>query len=164
MLDQQAHLAVNPIHFCRYSKTVVWDSPKHITKKKDTMTPQRLQICLSFIFLLLGGWCLLAPGIVIRMTFLEEFSVATVQARFLMGYFGVQAVLTGTLIMTVPFNPGTFLVFGLAGPIPFFVFNYWFVFVQPVLNQWMLRDFAGNLGILITGVWGWRSSTREQHS
>ncbi|ABD56624.1 hypothetical protein Jann_3707 [Jannaschia sp. CCS1] len=144
--------------------TVICDCHKQTTRRNDIMTAQRLQICLSLIFLLLGGWCLLAPGMVIRLTFLPEFSIATDQARFLMGCFGAQAVLTGTLIMTVRFTPMTFLVFGLAGSIPFFVFNYWFVFVEPVLNQWMLLDFAGNLGILITGVWGWRLSTQERPS
>ncbi len=128
------------------------------------MTASRLQFILASIFLLLGGWCLLAPAMVIRLTFLPEFADATDQARFIMGCFGAQAVLTGTLMLTARFTPMTFLVFGLAGSIPFFAFNVWFVFVEPVLNQWMLLDFAGNLGILITGIWGWRLSRSEQLS
>ncbi|RVT84243.1 hypothetical protein DXV76_11185 [Rhodobacteraceae bacterium CCMM004] len=128
------------------------------------MTPSRLQFILASIFLLLGGWCLLAPAMVIRLTFLPEFATATEQARFIMGCFGAQAVLTGTLMLTARFTPATFLIFGLAGSIPFFAFNYWFVFIEPVLNRWMLLDFVGNLGILITGVWGWRLSRRAQRS
>lgn len=128
------------------------------------MTAFRLQIGLALIFLVLGAWCLLFPAMVIRLTFLPEFAAATDQARFIMGCFGAQAVLTGTLMLTARFTQATFLVFGLAGSIPFFIFNYWFVFVEPVLNQWMLLDFAGNLGILIAGIWGWRLSKQEQHS
>jgi hypothetical protein len=75
-----------------------------------------------------------------------------------MGCFGAQAVLTGTIIWTARFTPTTFLVFGLVGSIPFFVFNFWFLFIEPVLNRWMLLDFAGNLGILVIGLWGWRLS------
>lgn len=126
------------------------------------MTASRLQFILASIFLLLGGWCLLAPAMVIRLTFLPELANATDQARFLMGCFGAQAVLTGTLMLTARFTPITFLVFGLVGSIPFFVFNVWFVFIEPVLNNWMLLDFAGNLGILVTGLWGWRLARREE--
>ncbi|MDU9006909.1 hypothetical protein [Sedimentitalea todarodis] len=126
------------------------------------MTAQRLQFLVALIFLVLGGWCLIFPAMVIRLTFLPEFAAATDQARFIMGCFGAQAVLTGTLMLTARFTPTTFLVFGLAGSIPFFAFNYWFVFVEPVLNQWMLLDFVGNLGILVAGIWGWRLSKQEQ--
>lgn len=101
---------------------------------------------------------------VIRLTFLPEFADATDQARFIMGCFGAQAVLTGTLMLTARFTPMTFLVFGLAGSIPYFACKVWFVFVEPVLNQWMPLDFAGNLGILITGIWGWPLSRSEQLS
>lgn len=119
------------------------------------MTARNLQICLSLIFLLLGSWCLFFPSMVIEVTFRPELALASEQARFIMGCFGAQAVLTGTIILTARFTSTTFLVFGLAGSIPFFVFNFWFLFIEPVLNQWMLLDFAGNLGILAIGLWGW---------
>lgn len=128
------------------------------------MTARTLQICLSLIFILLGSWCLFFPGMVIEVTFRPEFSAASDQARFIMGCFGAQAVLTGTIIWTARFTPTTFLVFGLAGSIPFFVFNFWFLFVEPVLNQWMLLDFAGNIGILVIGFWGWRLSRTAQRA
>ena len=120
------------------------------------MTPRVLQICLASIFLVLGSWCLFFPGTVIELTFRPEFAVASEQARFIMGCFGAQAVLTGTIILAARFTATTFLVFGLFGSIPFFIFNVWFLFVDPILNEWMLLDFAGNLGILVTGLWGWR--------
>ncbi len=53
------------------------------------MTVARLQLILALIFLLLGGWCLLFPGMVIGLTILPELPEATDQARFLMGCFGV---------------------------------------------------------------------------
>lgn len=120
------------------------------------MTARKLQTCLSLIFLLLGSWCLFFPSMVVEVTFRPELAFASEQARFIMGCFGAQAVLTGTIILTARFSSMTFLVFGLAGSIPFFIFNFWFLFIEPVLNQWMLLDFAGNLGILVIGIWGWR--------
>ena len=128
------------------------------------MTAFRLQCLLSLIFLLLGAWCLLFPGTVVRFTFQPEFSDATRQARFLMGCFGAQAVLTGTVLLTARFTPITFLIFGLVGSVPFFAFNLWFTLAEPVLNAWMLLDFAGNVGILVTGVWGWSLARREAAS
>lgn len=125
------------------------------------MTSRTLQICLAAIFLFLGAWCLLAPGMVVRLTFRPELATATEQARFLMGCFGAQAVLCGTIIATSRFTPTTFLVFGLVGSVPFFAFNIWFWLIEPVLNTWMLLDLAGNIGILATGLWGWRLSKRE---
>lgn len=68
------------------------------------MTARILQICLSLIFLLLGSWCLFFPGMVIELTFRPELAVATEQARFTMGCFGAQAVLTGTIIWTARFS------------------------------------------------------------
>lgn len=126
------------------------------------MTPRRLQLCLAAIFLLLGMWCLLFPAMVVRVTFRPDLATATEQARFLMGCFGAQAVLCGTIIATARFTPMTFLTFGLVGSVPFFVFNIWFWLVEPVLNSWMLLDLAGNVGILVTGVWGWQLSRKEQ--
>lgn len=126
------------------------------------MTARHLQIALSLIFLLLGAWCLLAPGTVVRFTFRPELATATEQARFLMGCFGAQAVLNGTILATARFTATTFLVFGLVGSIPFFGFNAWFYFVEPVLNEWMLLDFAGNIGILTAGLIGWHLCRKEQ--
>lgn len=125
------------------------------------MTSRSLQFVLSAIFLLLGGWCLLFPGMVVEITFRPDLATASEQARFLMGCFGAQAVLCGTILATARFTPMTFLVFGLVGSVPFFVFNVWFWLVEPVLNSWMLLDLAGNIGILFTGLWGWRLARQE---
>ena len=138
--------------------------PFDLQMTDTNMTARKLQICLSLIFLLLGSWCLFFPGMVIDVTFRPELAVASEQARFIMGCFGAQAVLTGTIILTARFRPTTFLVFGLVGSIPFFVFNFWFLYIEPILNQWMLLDFAGNVGILMIGLWGWRLSRVAQKS
>ena len=81
---------------------------------------------------------------------------------FLIGCFGAQAVLCGTIIATAEFKPQTFLIFGLIGSVPFFVFNAYFYFVVPIFTDWMLLDFAGNLGILACGLLGYRLSKAEQ--
>ncbi|MCG7625173.1 hypothetical protein [Epibacterium sp. Ofav1-8] len=126
------------------------------------MTSRHLQTGLALIFLVLGGWCLIAPAMVVRFAFQPEFNEATQQARFIMGCFGAQAVLNGTLLLTARFTPMTFLVFGLVGSVAVFVFNVWFWLVEPILNAWMLLDPAGNIGILSCGLWGWALARREQ--
>ncbi len=81
-----------------------------------------------------------------------------------MGCFGAQAVLNGTILLTARFTSSTFLVFGLVGSVPFFAFNVWFTLVEPVLNEWMLLDIAGKLGILATGLWGWTLARRQERA
>ncbi len=125
------------------------------------MTPRILQTLLALVFLILGAWCLFFPSTVIAVTFRPEFATETKTAQFLMGCFGAQAVLAGVLILAARFTAKTFLVFGLVGSIPFFGFNLWFTLVDPVLNAWMLLDTAGNLGILVCGLWGWALTRRE---
>ena len=125
------------------------------------MTSRTLQYALASIFLLLGAWCLIFPGTVVRISFRPELATVTDQARFLMGCFGAQAVLNGTILASARFSPLTFLVFGLVGSVPFFIFNIWFWLVVPVLNAWMLLDLLGNLGILTAGIWGWHLARKE---
>ena len=125
------------------------------------MTVRTLQIVLASIFLVLGGWCLLFPGSVIKLVFLPGMNDATLQARFIMACFGAQAVLTGTILATARFTPTTFLVFGVMGSLPFFVFNVWFTVVEPVLNAWMWLDVFGNAGILACGLFGRHLALRE---
>lgn len=82
----------------------------------------------------------------------------------LIGCFGAQAVLCATVILTTTFTARTFLLFGLIGSIPFFVFNYYFVFVQPIFTNWMLLDFLGNVGILLCGLAGWRFKLKDERA
>ena len=48
--------------------------------------------------------------------------------------------------------------------LPFFWFNYWFVFVVPMFTQWMLLDFAANVAMLALCVIGYRASAPEAHA
>ncbi len=125
------------------------------------MTARRIQTLLALVFLGLGGWCLLMPGMVERLALLPEFQHNSATTRLLMGCFGAQAVLCGTVILLSEFKAKTFLVFGLVGSIPFFVFNYYFLFVAQMFTPLMWLDFVGNVAILTLCLWGWRLKQAE---
>lgn len=122
------------------------------------------QRILAVIFLGLGSWCLLMPGMVESLGLRPEYQMNTLGSALFMGCFGAQAVLCGVLILTARFTPRTFLVFGLVASIPFFGFNYYFYFVKPVFTHWVLLDFVGNIGILALCLLGYSATKREQIS
>ena len=121
------------------------------------MTPLVAQRLIAVPFLVLGGWCLLLPGQVERLGFRPEYLHASTTTAVLIGCFGAQAVLSGLFAAFSRFTRTTFLVYGLA-LLPFFAFNYWFVFVVPVFNELMLIDFAANVAMLALCVAGYRGS------
>ena len=125
------------------------------------MTSRHIQTALSIIFIGLGAWCLLMPGTVEALVFRPEFQHLSTTSMILVGCFGAQAILAGLVILTSNFKPGTFLIFGLFGSLPFFAFNYYFYFSAKVFSEWMLLDFAGNVGILLIGLLGYRVRKRE---
>lgn len=125
------------------------------------MTARHLQNLLAFVFLSLGGWCLLLPGQVERLALQPEYLIDNATSHLLMGCFGAQAVLCGTVITLSTFTARTFLVFGLMGSLPFFAFNYYLYFVVPMFSPLMLLDFVGNSAILITCLLGYRLKTLE---
>ena len=104
---------------------------------------------------------MLAPGDVEQLGLRPELVTGSLATKILIGCFGAQAMLCGVVIATSRFTPATFLIFGLAGSVPFFGFNYYFYFVAEVFSDWMLLDFIGNLGILICGVVGAALRRRE---
>ena len=108
-------------------------------------------------FLVLGAWCLLAPGMVERLGVRPEHYHGSTTTALLIGCFGAQAVLSGLFAAFSRFTRTTFLVYGIA-LLPFFWFNYWFVFVVPVFNAWMALDFVSNAAMLALCVVGYRSS------
>lgn len=120
-----------------------------------------VQFFLAAIFLGLGGWCLITPQMVETLVFRPEYQTLSPTSTLLMGCFGAQAVLAGTLIATTEFKSRTFLIFGLVGSVPFFVFNYYFYFVAEMFTDWMLLDFAGNIGILACGLLGYHLKNAE---
>ena len=119
-----------------------------------------IQRLIALPFLILGSWCLLAPAMVERLVVNPDYRHFSTTSALLMGCFGSQAVLSGLFAWFSRFNRTTFLVYGIA-LLPFFWFNYWFVYVVPVFNRWMALDFVSNAVMLGLCVWGWRTSTTD---
>ena len=112
------------------------------------MSPLTIQRSLALVFLGLGGWALFFPSQVLSLGIRPELYSGDRVTVIIMGCFGAQAVLGGTVMLLSRFTPTTFLVFGALGSVPFFLFNYYFVFVEPIFTRWMLLDFVGNIAIL----------------
>jgi hypothetical protein len=119
-------------------------------------TAKALKTAQALVFLGLGGWCLLAPHMVETLSLKPEYQHLSATTALLMGCFGAQAVLCGSLMLLSRFTATTFLGFGLLASIPFFLFNAWFVWVAEMFTAWMLLDFAGNVSFLLIGLVGWR--------
>ena len=64
-----------------------------------------------------------------------------------LGAFGAQAVLAGLFAALSRFTRWTFLGFGLA-VLPFFAFDWWFYAVEPIFNELILLDAAGNVAFM----------------
>ena len=128
------------------------------------MAPLHIQRLLAFVFLGLGGWALFFPSHVLSIGIRPELNNGDPVTVIIMGCFGAQAVLGGTIMLLSRFTARTFLVFGIIGSVPFFVFNYYFVFVTEIFTQWMLLDFAGNIAIFarcMMGYYGVKKSGQE---
>ncbi len=116
------------------------------------LLPQRL---IAAPFLILGAWCLIAPHSVETLGIRPEAQVLNATSALMMGCFGAQAILSGLFAFFSRFTRTTFLAYGIA-LLPFFWFNYYFVFVQPIFNEWMAIDFVSNLFMLGCCYWGYR--------
>ncbi|MDO9429958.1 MAG: hypothetical protein V4820_08200 [Pseudomonadota bacterium] len=123
----------------------------------STILIQRL---IAVPFLVLGGWALLFPGMVERLTIAPDYQHNTATSALLIGCFGAQAVLSGLFAAFSRFTRTTFLVYAVA-LLPFFWFNYWFVFVVPMFNAWLALDFVSNVAMLILCLLGWRKLSQE---
>jgi undecaprenyl pyrophosphate phosphatase UppP len=124
------------------------------------MTPLLLQRLIALPYLILGGWCLIAPGSVERLTLNPDYQHLSATSALLIGCFGAQAVLGGLFIWTSRWTRTTFLTYAIA-LLPFFWFNYWFVFEVPIFNRWMALDFVSNAAMLGLSLWGWRMMGRS---
>jgi len=127
------------------------------------VSPLLAQKLIAVPFLVLGAWCLLFPQMVERLGFTPEYYHGTATTALMMGCFGAQAMLAGLFAFFSRFTRTTFLAYGIA-LLPFFWFNYWFVFVVPMFNQWMLLDFAANVAMLALCVIGYRASGKESEA
>ena len=127
------------------------------------MSPLLAQRLIAVPFLVLGAWCLLFPGMVERLGFRPEYQHGTATTALMMGCFGAQAMLAGLFAFFSRFTRTTFLAYGIA-LLPFFWFNYWFVFVVPMFTRWMALDFVANLAMLALCVIGYRASAKPAAS
>jgi hypothetical protein len=121
------------------------------------MTVRRIQWAIAAVFFLLGGWALLAPQSVIGLTFVPQYRVGTPILPFAVACFGGQAMIAGLFAAFSRFTRVTFLAYGIA-LLPFFVFDWWFTFVDPVFTNLGLLDAAGNAVMLVLCVIGWRKA------
>jgi len=119
------------------------------------MTPKHLQYFIAAVFFILGGWCLLAPQSVIDLTVREAYRPDDAIAPLLVGCFGAQACIAGLFAAFSIFTRATFLAYAI-GVLPFFGFNIYFYYIEPVFNELILLDAAGNAIFFVLCVWGYR--------
>lgn len=119
------------------------------------MTPQRIQLLIALVFFILGGWAALFPQHVIDTVFLPEFREGGRILPFATACFGAQALLSGLFAAFSRFTSLTFLVYGIA-LLPFFAFNYYFTFHDPVFTSIGLLDAVGNVVMLALCYAGWK--------
>ncbi len=120
-----------------------------------------IQRLIALPYFGLGGWCLFAPHMVERMTINPEYQHLSATSALLIGCFGAQAVLGGLFIWFSRFTRASFLTYAVA-LLPFFGFNYYFVYELPIFNHWMALDFGSNAAMFILSIWGWRVKIREE--
>lgn len=118
------------------------------------MTPQRIQFFIALVFFVLGGWATFFPQHVIDTVFLPEYREGGRILPFAIACFGAQALLSGLFAAFARFTATTFLVYGIA-LLPFFGFNYYFTFHDPVFTSMGLIDALGNIIMLALCYVGW---------
>jgi hypothetical protein len=123
---------------------------------------RRIQWAIAAVFFILGGWALIAPRSVIDLTFLPQYRTGTAILPFAVACFGAQAMIAGLFAAFSRFTRATFLAYGIA-LLPFFAFDYWFTFVDPVFTRLGLLDAAGNAIMLALCVIGWRRAGDDPH-
>ena len=123
------------------------------------MSVRAIQYLLASVFLVLGGWCLVSPASVMALTITPAFQSDAPIVPILVGAFGAQALIAGLFAAFSKFTKTTFLAYGIA-LLPFFVFDYWFYAVVPMLTPLGLADAVGNVVMLVLCVMGWRKAER----
>lgn len=124
------------------------------TRPSSPTEAQWLQYAIAFVFLSLGGWCLFAPASIIAFGVREAWQTDHPIAIIAIGAFGAQAMLAGLFAAFSVFTRRTFAAFG-AALLPFFVFDYWYYAVEPILNAFILLDVIGNVAMLTLCIRGY---------
>lgn len=125
------------------------------------MTRRIAQFYIAFVFLALGAWALLAPANVIDLALTEPYRDQSYILRFTLACFGAQAVMFGIMALVVRWGSAAFAIFAVV-LVPFFVFNYYFHYVEPVLTSIGMLDFAGNITMFIACLVGWRAARAQE--
>ncbi|QIK95235.1 hypothetical protein G7076_00885 [Sphingomonas sp. HDW15A] len=121
------------------------------------MTALNVQRAIAAVFVVLGGWALMMPQQVIDLTIRPGIAQGSRLETLAVACFGAQALISGLFTATARFTRTTFLAYGIA-LVPFFAFNYWFYFVDPVFTTVGLLDLVGNAIMLALCAWGWKLS------
>ena len=120
-----------------------------------------VQRLLALIFIGLGAWCLLFPAIVESIVMRPAYYVGNGTSALFVACFGAQAILGGIVIYTSDSCPAPSSSLVSSHRCRSFGFNYYFYSVRGMFKDWMLLDFAGNVGILACGLWGYHLSLSE---
>jgi hypothetical protein len=121
------------------------------------VSARTIQHALAAVFLVLGGWCLVWPASVIDLAIRPEWRSDAPIVLVLMSAFGAQAMIAGLFAATAIFTRRTFAVYG-AALLPFFVFDYYFYAVEPMLTLIGLLDAVGNAAMLVLCWLGWKAA------
>jgi len=121
------------------------------------MTARQCQYLLASVFFVLGGWCLLSPASVLALAIRPEYQSSAPIVPILVGAFGAQALIAGLFAAFSTFTRRTFAAYGVA-LLPFFVFDYYFYAVEPMLTAIGLLDALGNVAMLALCVVGWKTA------
>lgn len=120
------------------------------------MSTRKLQILLSAVFFILGGWCVVAPASVVALGFRTAYQSNEPITLFLMACFGLQALISGLFALSSRFTRVTFLAYGI-GLLPFVALDVYFYGVKPMLTEvGFAGDLIGNLIMLMVCWVGWR--------
>ncbi|WP_017666105.1 hypothetical protein [Porphyrobacter sp. AAP82] len=124
------------------------------------MSARTAQFLIAAVFLTLGGWALFAPASVIALAITPAYQDSAFLTRFAIACFGAQALLFGLMVLVTRWSARSFAVFAVL-LLPFFGFNYWFHYREPVLTSIGMLDFAGNAAMLVLAAIGWRAARAE---
>ena len=123
------------------------------------MTVRTIQYLLAGVFFVLGGWCLISPSSVMTLAIRPEYQSDAAIVPILIGAFGAQAMIAGLFAAFSEFTKRTFVAYA-AGLLPFFVFDYYFYAVEPMLTLIGMLDAVGNVAMLGLCFAGWKAAER----